>query len=236
MGSAPPKALHNPPSSSALTLALSQRERGLHILPALADTVRRFQIPHQHLYAAIDGVEMDLTRQGYETFDELQVYCERVASAVGMACIHIWGFRGPAAFEPARKSGIALQLTNILRDLKEDAAQGRVYLPLADLRACDYSVEALQTDVADECFHRLMALEIARAEQFYAEGAELLDWLEPPGRRIFGLMMATYRAVLHEIARFPAVVFSRHVRLSGPKQIRLVARWCLLPPRKAALR
>ncbi len=223
----------NPPS--ALTPALSRQASGLSILPALADAVRRYQISHEHLYAVIDGVEMDLSRQRYETFDELRVYCERVASAVGMACIHIWGFRGPEAFEPARKSGIALQLTNILRDLKEDAAQGRVYLPLADLRDCGYSVAELQAEVADERFGRLMALEVARAEQFYVEGAELIDWLEPQGKRIFGLMMATYRAVLDEIARFPAAVFRRHVRLSGPKRFQLVARWCLLPPRKAAL-
>ena len=104
------------------------------LLPALADTVRRFHIPHEHLLAVIDGVEMDLTPRRYETFDELERYCERVASAVGLACIHIWGFRGPEAFEPARQAGVALQLTNILRDLKEDAAAGRVYLPLADLR------------------------------------------------------------------------------------------------------
>ena len=195
-------------SSFALSLPPSA------ILPALADAVRRFHIPHEHLYAVIDGVEMDLDRRRYETFDELQQYCERVASAVGLACIHIWGFRGPEAFEPARQAGIALQLTNILRDLKEDAAAGRVYLPLADLRECDYSVDDLLAGVADERFHRLMALEVARAEQFYADGAELLDWLEPSGRRIFGLMMATYRALLRKIARRPADVFRRRVRLS----------------------
>jgi len=140
-------------------------------LPALADVVRRFHIPVEHLYAVIDGVEMDLNCQRYETFDELQPYCERVASAVGLACIYIWGFRGPEALAPARKAGIALQLTNILRDLKADATAGRVYLPLADLRACDYSVDDLLAGVANQHFHRLMAVEVARAQQFYADGA-----------------------------------------------------------------
>ena len=183
----------------------------------------------------IDGVEMDVDGRRYETFDELQKYCERVASAVGLACIHIWGFRGPEAFEPARRAGIALQLTNILRDVREDADAGRVYLPLADLRQCDYSVADLLTGVADPRFRRLMALEVARAEQFYDDGSELMDWLDPAGQRIFGLMMATYRSLLRKIARCPADVFRGPMRLSGFAKARLAARWWLLPPRKAAL-
>ena len=142
-----PSALRPPPSA---------------FLPALADTVRRYRIPPEHLYAVIDGVEMDLDSRRYETFEELQPYCERVASAVGLACIHVWGFRGPGAFEPARNAGIALQLTNVLRDLKEDAAAGRVYLPLNDLRDCGYSVDDLMAGVDDERFRRLMAIEVAR--------------------------------------------------------------------------
>jgi len=190
----------------------------------------------EHLYAVIDGVEMDLDGRRYETFEELRLYCERVASAVGLACIYIWGFRGPEAFAPARSAGIALQLTNILRDLKADATAGRVYLPLADLRACDYSLDDLSAGVADRRFHRLMDVEVARAEQFYDEGAELIDWLDPSGRRIFGLMMATYRSLLREIARRPADVFRRHVRVSGLTKLRLLARWSLLPPRRESLR
>ena len=124
----------------------------------------------------IDGVEMDLTPRRYETFDELERYCERVASAVGLACIHIWGFRGPEAFEPARQAGVALQLTNILRDLKEDAAAGRVYLPLADLRRCGYSVDELLAGVANDAFLRLMRFEIERAEAVLSRA--------PPGCRI----------------------------------------------------
>ncbi len=217
----------DPPGGSAAA--------GAAILPALAHTVERFHIPHEHLYAVIEGVEMDLTRRRYETFDELRQYCRRVASAVGLACIYIWGFRGPEAFEPAGKCGIALQLTNILRDLKEDAAADRVYLPLADLGQCDYSVDDLRAGVTDRRFDRLMALEVARAEQFYAEGAELMDWLEPPGRRMFGLMTATYRALLRKIAAHPAAVFCRRVRLGGAKKLQLAARWSLLPPQKASL-
>jgi 15-cis-phytoene synthase len=236
-GSARPSPLPNPLRtpiegwSGEGTSVATARQTGNAILPALADTVRRFEIPREHLDAVIDGVEMDLDRRRYETFDELQPYCERVASAVGLACIHIWGFRGPEALPAARQAGIALQLTNILRDLKQDAQAGRVYLPLADLRECGYSVDDLLAGVDDERFRRLMAIEIARAEQFYRGGAELSRWLEPDGRRIFGLMMATYRSLLRKIARHPEAVFRRQVRLSRLKKLQLIARWSLFPPR-----
>ena len=205
------------------------------LLPALADTVRRFHIPHEHLSAVIDGVEMDLTTHRYETFDELERYCERVASAVGLACIHIWGFRGAEAFEPARQAGVALQLTNILRDLKEDAAAARVYLPLADLRRCGYSLDDLKTGVANEAFYRLMQFEIERAKRFYRGGAELWNWLEPDGRRIFGLMTATYWRLMKQIEQCPAEVLRRRVRLSPLTKIRLFASWMLLSQKRSKI-
>ena len=199
------------------------------LLPALADAVCRFHVPHEHLLAAIDGVEMDLTPRRYETFDELEQYCERVASAVGLACIHVWGFRGPEAFEPARQAGVALQLTNILRDLKEDAAAGRVYLPLADLRRCGYSEKELSAGMVNDAFFDLMRFEIQRAEQFYRAAAGLSRWLEPDGRRIFGLTTATYRQLLKQIERRPAEVLRRRVRLGSLTRLRLFARWTFFP-------
>jgi 15-cis-phytoene synthase len=199
----------------------------LSLLPALVDVVRRFHIPHEHLLAVIDGVEMDLTPRRFETFDELERYCERVASAVGLACIHIWGFRGPEAFEPARQAGVALQLTNILRDLKEDAAAGRVYLPLADLRRCGYSEQELLAGADNDAFLDLMRFEIDRAKQFYRAAAGLRDWLEPDGRRIFGLMTATYRRLLDEIERRPADVLRRRIQLGSLTRLRLFLRWML---------
>ncbi len=205
------------------------------LLPALADTVRRFRIPPEHLHAVIDGVEMDLDERRYETFDDLRQYCERVASSVGLACIHIWGFRGPEAFGPARAAGVALQMTNILRDLKEDAAAGRIYLPLADLRECGYSTDDLLAGAAGGRFRRLIAFEVARAERLYTEAAELLELLEPAGRRMFGITVATYRALLQKIAGNPEIVLQRRVRLGRAEKLRLVARWALLPPRKADL-
>jgi 15-cis-phytoene synthase len=204
------------------------------ILPALADAVHRFAIPPDHLRALLDGIEMDLHTRRYETFDELRQYCERVASAVGLACIHVWGFRGGEALESARQAGVALQLTNILRDLRDDAEQDRVYLPQEDFRACGYTVDDLLARVADERFHRLMELEIDRAEGFYRRGATLLDLLEPDGRRVFGIMTSVYHALLDRIRRRPADVLTRRVALGRASKLRIALRWTLFPPRTGA--
>jgi len=205
------------------------------LLPALVDTVERFGIPVEFLLSVLDGVEMDLDRASYETFDDLVTYCHRVASAVGLACIHVWGFRGEEAFEPARKCGVAFQLTNILRDLEEDAQQGRIYLPMEDLRRSGYSVEDLAAGVVDDAFDRLMHLQIDRARQLYREGAELFDRLEPDGRRIFGMMTTIYHRLLERISRQPGHVFRGRVGLSRWQKLAIAARWMLLPARRSAL-
>ncbi len=201
------------------------------ILPALADTVEKYRIPQKYLMAVIEGVAMDLEPRPFETFRALETYCEHVASAVGLACIHIWGFHGPEALEPARQVGVALQLTNILRDLKEDTEQGRVYLPLDDLRACGYSVEDLQRGVINESFFRLMKMEIEQAEQFYCEGNALFPLLESDGRRIFGLMTDTYHSLLERMKQQPEAVFQRRIRLGTLAKIMKFARWAFLPSR-----
>ncbi len=207
---------------------------GWALLPAVADVVRRFHIPPEHLLAVLEGIRMDLSPRPYQTFDELAVYCHRVASAVGLACIHIWGFAGRAAGESpvpaalARSAGLALQLTNILRDLAEDARRGRVYLPLDDLAECGYSVDALLAGRATSGFDRLMALQTARAEHFYRQAAELAGWLQPDGRRVFAVILATYHALLRKIERRPRDVLTRRVRLSGPAKLWIACRHGLL--------
>ncbi len=194
------------------------------ILPALMDTVAQYRIPTEYLTAVIDGVEMDLAGQLYQTFDELEVYCERVASVVGLACIHIWGFQGPEALEPARRCGVAFQLTNILRDLKEDGQRGRIYLPQEDLRQFAYRAEELLERKTNSQFFELMKFEIARTEQFYTSAAELDPLLDSDGQRVFRAMTATYRAMLEKIKQRPAEVFQRRIRLSWWEKIRIAAR------------
>lgn len=201
------------------------------ILPALADAVARYHIPPQFLADVIDGVELDLDRTQYETFAELENYCYHVASVVGLSCIHIWGFRDVAAYEPARQCGIAFQITNILRDLKEDASLGRIYLPREDLDRFDYSAQDLRSAVCDRRFLDLMQFEIERAEEYYRQGEKLTNWLEPDGRRAFAAMTATYRGLLDEIKRRSGDVLTSRVRLSNWRKLRIAARSVLLPSR-----
>jgi phytoene synthase len=204
--------------------------RGRAILPAVGQTVREFHIPIESLLAVLDGVEMDLAPRVYETFDELTGYCERVASAVGLACMHIWGFDGDAALPAGRSAGIALQMTNILRDLSEDAKRGRVYLPQEDLRAVGYTADELRRGVVNDAFSRLMKLEIDRTMNFYREANELLPRLHKDGRRVYGLMMDRYYQLLQMISRRPGDVFARRIRLSRWQKLSLAAKWMFLPP------
>ncbi len=210
------------------TDAASVDPRGRAILPAVGQTVRDFRIPIESLLAVLDGVEMDLAPRIYETFDELTVYCERVASAVGLACMHIWGFDGPAALPAGRSAGIALQMTNILRDLNEDARGGRVYLPQEDIRACGYSVDELNRGIVNDAFVRLMNLEIDRTKCFYREANDLFLRLHKDGRRVYGLMMDRYYLLLQMISQRPGDVFSRRIRLSRWQKICLAAKWTFL--------
>jgi phytoene synthase len=211
-------------------------DRGLNgiydspVFPALADTVDRYRLPPDYLHALIDGVEMDLDRSRYETFDDLRDYCYKVASVVGLCCIRIWGFTDERAAEPAIKCGIALQLTNILRDLKEDAAADRIYLPQDDLRRFDYTCDDLRRGLVDERFRALMRFQVERAEGFYDQAAELDRWLSPDGRTAFGTMTGIYRGLLDEIKRLDGDVFRHRVRLTTWHKLRIAGRWLLAHP------
>src|SRR5262249_50086893 len=157
--------------------------------------------------------EMDLEPVRYATFAELYRYCYRVASAVGLACIHVWGFDGDRAKEHAEAAGIAFQLTNILRDLGEDAARGRVYLPDEDLRRCGSAAERLGRHERDDRFRELMRFEVERARGYYDAAGPLVPLLRPAGRAVFLTMMRTYRGLLDLIERRNYDVFSRRVSL-----------------------
>jgi phytoene synthase len=193
------------------------------IHPALAHTVATYRIPPLYLEEVLDGVGMDLDTDRYNTFAELYQYCYRVASAVGLSCIHIWGFRDERAKEYAEAAGIAFQLTNILRDLAEDAARGRVYLPGEDLERFGYAPEGLARGVRDEAFRALMRFQADRARSYYQAAEPLVPLLPPAGRAVFLMMLRTYRGLLDAIVRRDYDVFSRRVRLG-----RLHKLWLLL--------
>ncbi len=209
------------------------------LLPAVVDAVNTFSIPPRYLTDAIEGVAMDCVEMNpdeprFATFAELEHYCERVASTVGMACIHIWGFSDPAAAEPARQCGVAFQLTNILRDLKQDADQGRIYLPREDFARVGYAAADLRRGLRDARFAALMRLEIERAEGYYQGAAELERFLDPAGQRLFGTMLTTYRGLLEKIKRLDTEALGERVRLSRLQKLRIVGR-CLLFRQKRPL-
>jgi len=202
------------------------------ILPAVADTLVRYAIPREYLHAVIDGVMMDLNEPSCETFADLELYCHRVAGVVGLACLHIWSYTDARALDLADKCGLAFQLTNILRDLDEDATRGRIYLPREDLRHFEYSEADLRGRVVDARFHQLMRFEIARTEGYYAQAAELANYLQGGGRAMFGAMFETYASLLAEIKRRDGDVFGQRVRLSSWRKMRIAAGWLL--PRSAS--
>ena len=180
---------------------------------ALADSLRRFAIPTQHLVEILDGMAMDLAPQRFATFGELRRYCYHVAAAVGLATIPIFGCRDPRSRDYAEALGIALQLTNIVRDVAEDAERGRVYLPLEDLERFGYSERDLVTHTRNDAFHALIAFECARAREFYAAARAALT---PTDRRALAPaegMRLVYQRVLTKIAAHPEAVFGPQVRL-----------------------
>ena len=149
--------------SAATEDALQGITTAAPVLPAFHDAVTRYRIPGEYLHAVIDGAEMDLRTTRYPTFAALREYCYRVASAVGLVCIHVWGFQGEAACRQAEACGIAFQLTNMLRDVREDADRGRVYLPQEDLERFGCSEADLLDGRHNERRLALMRFEAARA-------------------------------------------------------------------------
>ena len=191
--------------------------------PALRHTLNRFAVPIEHLNDVIDGCETDVEPVRMPDFATLYRYCYRVASAVGLCCIHIWGFRDDAAKLWAEHGGIALQLTNILRDLPEDTANGRVYLPAEDLDRFGCRPETLGRPT-DPAFRALMWFQVDRARGFYHSAERLTPFLEPPGRAVFQVILRTYRGLLDEIERREFDVFRGRVRLSPWRKAALVLR------------
>jgi phytoene synthase len=186
--------------------------------------VRRFPIPRTALEEIIAGVEMDMDHPTYETFDALYPYCYRVAAAVGLCCIEIFGYSDPRAREYAVNLGVALQITNILRDVQADARVGRVYLPQADLRRFGVTADDLAQGHYTSQFVQLMAFEAARARDYYQRAWAAL----PAGdaRRLFAaeIMGRTYFALLRAIEARRFDVFGRRVALPAPRRVAIALR------------
>jgi 15-cis-phytoene synthase len=194
--------------------------------PALADTVSRWAIPHEYLHAAIDGVSMDVQPRGYADFAELADYCYHVASVVGLCCIHIWGYRseGGKAERLAAGCGIALQLTNILRDVREDARNGRIYLPRDEMIRFGVEPGDLDASQTSPRVKELLAFEARRAYEYYDQARELVPLVAPIGRPVLLTITGIYRSLLNEIAARDFEVLSTRVTIPGWRKAAIALR------------
>ena len=191
--------------------------------------IHGFDLPRQRFDDVIDGVEMDLVKKQYDTFDDLLLYCRRVAAAVGLICVRIFGCTNPRANDYALNLGVALQLTNILRDVASDLERGRVYLPLEDLSAYGCSVAELQRGTQGaitEPIRRVIAFECRRAREFYERAADQRP--AEDRRRLVAaeIMRAVYFETLCRIERSGFDVFTKSARVPKPKQAMIaLSRW-----------
>lgn len=206
-----------------LAEAFAGRQSG-PVFVALMDAAQRYNIPHQYFDDVISGVQMDLTINRYPTFDDLRTYCYRVASVVGLICLEIFGYSNERAKDAAVDLGIAMQLVNIMRDIKEDASRGRVYLPIEDLRRFGYAEEELFAEVHDERFVELMQFEATRARDFFEKGLGLLPMISARSRACPAILGGLYSAVLDRIERQNWRVFEGRVRLSTRQKLWLAGR------------
>jgi phytoene synthase len=191
--------------------------------------IARFDLPRDAFVDVIDGVAMDLDTTRYQTFDDLLQYCRRVASAVGLICIRIFGCRDPNARDYALHLGVALQLTNIVRDIKDDLARGRVYLPLDDLAAAGCTVEDLAAGVMTPAVRQAIAFECGRARDYYRRAIEVRP--EQDRRRLVAaeIMRAVYFETLRRVERRNYDVFTSPARLARPIQAAIAIRQWFWP-------
>jgi phytoene synthase len=211
------------------------------ILLALTDTQRRYTIPAGLLDELALGTAMDVVDPSspppdsanpahpaptvqYQTFDDLKLYCYRVASVVGLVCIHIFGYRDPAAEPLAERCGLAFQLTNIIRDVKEDAAMGRVYLPQEDLAKFGLSAADLLATPDAARLRPLLELEAARAREFYQAGEQLIPYISEDSQPALWVLVNIYRKLLEKIAERQYDVFSGKVSLTVSEKLRVLGK------------
>ncbi len=200
---------------------------------ALADAASTYDISEQHFRDVVTGVEMDLTKTSYRDFDELSTYCYHVACAVGLVCLQVFGYSNDKARDYSIELGLAMQLTNILRDVKEDLDRGRVYIPQDDMDRFGYTLEDLQAGTINGPFSNLMAFQVERARHHFEEGFKLLPLLSTRSRGCPAVLGAIYRRILDKIESRRYNVFQERVSLGlGEKGWVTLRTWVksLLPP------
>ncbi len=196
-----------------LESALEGRFSGHPLWPAFHHAVRTYEIPHRYFFDMIEGVSSDLEPRTISTFDELYRYCYLVASVVGLTIIHIFGFESPEALPLAEKCGIAFQLTNILRDVREDAGNGRVYLPSEDLERFSVPTDSFRAAEATEALREVLRFEASRAEWYYSAGLPLVRLVAPRSRASLWALIEIYHQLLRRIEASNFEVLKHRVRV-----------------------
>ena len=198
--------------------AVAGNTTGHPVLPALADTIKRFNIPVRYFHDLILGAEMDLTVASYATFDRLSEYCYRVAGTVGLTCLYVFGFTDPKAPDLAERLGLAFQMTNIIRDVRADFEMDRIYLPQEDLQHSGISPAELRGPVSPK-LRELLAFEADRTWQLYEEGAPLVQQVDVDSRATLWALVRTYSSLLARIEERGYDVFSSRVSVSGAEKL-----------------
>lgn len=194
------------------------------IFRALHHATAAYGIPIEYYEEIVKGVETDLVKNRFADFDELYEYCYKVAAVVGLVCVEVFGYDDPAAREYAVDMGIAMQLTNILRDLKEDAERDRIYLPQDDMRRFNYTEAELTRGAITDGFRALMAHQTARARCYFERSEPLFGLISTDARACPKVMHATYRGILDRIERTGYDVFQARISLSAPEKVLLMGR------------
>ncbi|MEJ5340974.1 MAG: phytoene/squalene synthase family protein [Thermogutta sp.] len=216
---------------SVLSEAATVPKDALVLASGVAAVVKHYGIPPRYVLEVIEGVEQDIDFRPPKSFAELEQYCARVASAVGVACLYIWGFKGREVPSQAHDCGVAFQLTNILRDLREDAERGRIYIPADELNSFGCNGDDILKGVMTPAWSDLLDFQFKRTECFYQSASELFQFLSDRGRKVFGLMFSTYYALFQKLRRNKHRLFRQKLKLPRWHKIWLLARWSLAPPR-----
>ncbi len=188
-------------------------ESSFPLLNSLAVTINQFKIPTEPFFDLIKGMEMDISQSRYTTIDDLITYCYRVAATVGLMSIEIFGYNNISTRKFAVNLGLALQLTNILRDIKKDALAGRIYLPLEDLKRFNYSEEELFANVYNENFVQLMRFEANRAKAYFANANKNLDIVDKPSMFAARAMQHIYFNLLKKLEAKNFNVFAENINV-----------------------
>ena len=189
------------------------------ILNKLSRTIQKFNIPLEPFFDLLKGMEMDLQKKRYITFNDLQTYCYNVASTVGLMCIEIFGYRHPSAKDFAVNLGIALQLTNILRDVKKDAEHGRIYLPQEDLNKFEYNEEDVFNNLYNENFQRMMKYQVERARYYFNSATASLNLEDKKAMFAARAMQHIYYRMLNKIVDADYDVYNNQIKISTFKKV-----------------